>query len=110
MPSAVNGDAVQPVRSACGAVIPLLTAAGVAASSDQPLREKFHHALSCLVRRMAVLLAHLVRQHRVRYAAEAVLIAPRRVELDHLEGVAEPPTQRRESLTWHQGITGEPQT
>ena len=45
---------------------------------------------------MAVDLAHLVGQHRMRHSAKAVLVAWARVDFDHLERVAEPLLERGE--------------
>ena len=65
---------------------------------NQTLREEFDDALARLVGRVAVLLAHLERQHRVRHLAEPVLVALLRADLDDLERVAEPVLQRLEAF------------
>ncbi len=66
--------------------------------SAQPRLEELDDPLACLVGRMAVDLAHLIGEHRVRHPAEAVGVALLRVDLDDLERVAQPVLQRREPL------------
>src|SRR6201997_4151136 len=75
--------------------------AGGSERSVQPLVEELDHALARLVRRVAVLLTHLVGQHRMRHPRKAMLVSRRRVDLDDLKGVTESLPQRLESLGRH---------
>ena len=76
---------------------------------NQPLREEFDDALACFVGGVAVQLAELQGQHRVRHLAESVLVALLRADLDDLERVAEPVLQRLEALARRQRVFAEPQ-
>ena len=51
-----------------------------------------------------------VGQHRMRHPAESVFVTRRRIDLDHLERVAEPLPQGGESLAGYGLVTGEAQT
>src|ERR1700743_565514 len=65
---------------------------------NQPLLEELDDPLARLVGRVTVDLADFEGQHRMRRLAEAVLVARTRVDLDHLERVAQPFLERGEPL------------
>src|ERR1700742_1428923 len=70
--------------------------------------EEFDDLLAGLVGRLPVDLANLVAQHGVRRPAESTGIAGARIDLDHLERVAEPILERREPFAWRQPVFAEP--
>src|ERR1700757_536729 len=78
-------------------------------SLTKPLSKELDHPLSGLVGGLAVDLADLVGEHRVRHLAETACVARARVDLDHLERVAEALLERRESVARGQAVLAEPQ-
>lgn len=75
----------------------------------QPLSKEFDDPFAGLVRRLAVDLANLVGQHRVRHPAEPIFVARTRVDLDDFERLAESRLERREPFARRHLVLAEPQ-
>src|SRR5947209_18384315 len=78
--------------------------------STQPLVEERDDPLACLIGRVAVDLADLVGQHRVRQPGKSVLIAWARIDFDHLECIAQPVLERLEPFAGYGFVPGEAQS
>ncbi|EUA50496.1 short chain dehydrogenase family protein [Mycobacterium xenopi 3993] len=75
---------------------------------EQTLGEELHDPLAGLVGRVAVGLANLIGQHRMRHPGEAVFVAGPGVDLDHLERVAKAVLKRLKPVPRHQLVLAEP--